>query len=318
MSNEINTDIDNIRADTSESVDNNETDSPILNKPKDRKKTNKFRAPILIAFMLLLLSIIFFVIWTLFFNKAINGTWKYSIVINDENTKTEYNYALSFEDNGVCRYTLGGTTYTGKYRSKYENGKHKLNLVFTMVGTEVYNNNLTYDVSGNIFTGRQLYLTDIDGMILPPDDMSNGEETSLEFKSKLANSKEEKGTRYYILPFEAIDNVTPQIKKFENFKTDEKLTGIWYEANELSGYGYTFTFNSDGTYEINYSDVSYSGGYSAENGNCDYNLISLDGTESKESFKYSFDGEDLVIEIGNNKSTLVRSNDKYAFKTKIQ
>ncbi len=314
MSIETNIEADNIQTDEDILIDASED----YDFCSASVKQSRFRAPAIIALILLVISVIFFIVWGLFFNKAIKGTWKYSVTVNNENKSTEYNYVLNFEDNGICRYNLGGTTYTGKYKSEYVDGKHKLNMVFTMIGTEIYNNNLIYDVSGNIFTGRKLELTDIDGMILPPDNLSSETKQSVELKSKLADSKEENGIRYYILPFESIDSIEPEIDKYDDFKTDEKLTGIWYEANERSGYGYTFTFNEDGSYELTYSDVSYAGCYSAENGKCDYNLVFVDGKTDSRSFNYSFSGENLIIEINGQKSTLIKTDNKYAFKSEIK
>ena len=211
---------------------------------------------------------------------------------------------------------MGGTTYTGRYTSRTSpNGTKTLNIVLTRLGREAYNNNFNYTVTGSLFTGGKLILTDIDGLILTPDPIDSEDSESVETKKKIADSTVINGVRYYKIPFEPVSAIKPQLKAYDDVKTDDLLTGTWYEKNEKPALGYTFTFNKDGTYEIIYSDITYVGCYSADDGICRYNLVAVNGSVVEDTFKYSFDEDsNLILVINDQESKLVKTKDKYAFK----
>lgn len=282
------------------------------------EKKHRVRAPIIIAAVILLLTVTAAVLWAGFFYKSIKGCWKYMVTVGEGGTAAEYSYLISFEDDGVCRYNLGGTTYKGKYKLDSSDGRNKVTIILSSLGREVYNKSFYYETEGNFFSKRTLYATDIDGMILPPDDLSNEDGVTASLKMKLADSKEEDGKRYYIIPFSEASSIEPRVKKYDDYKTDDILTGTWYEANENSGYGYTFTFEPDGTYELIYSDISYNGCYTAENGICKYNLMTNDGEELESQMNYSLDGKKLILDVNGQKSTLVKTDNKFAFEGAIK
>ena len=276
------------------------------------------RAPLVIATVLVLLTVAVILVWSGFFYKSLKGVWKYRVTVGEDDTAADYTYNLSFEDDHVCRYNVGGITYKGKYKTEQQEGKEVVTMTFTQMGTEVFRKSFTYETEGNVFAKRQLLVTDLDGMILPPDVLGEEVESEVNMKKKLAGSKEEDGKRYYIIPFQEIPELTPRTKAYEDGKTDSILTGTWYEANENSGYGYTFTFREDGTYELLYSDISYSGCYTAENGVCSYNLLSIDGQEMTNEMTYSMKDDKLILEVGGQQSELVRTDNRYAFEGAIK
>ena len=299
-----------------EKVSNEDTDTEDDN-DEDSKQTHRVRAPIIIAACIIFASIIFFVLWGFFFSQNSKiGIWQYSVSVGEGDNKSVYTYTLSLENNNVCRYNMGGTTYTGHYTSRTSpNGTKSLNLVFTRLGREAYNNNFNYTVTGSLFTGGKLILTDIDGLILTPDAIDSEDSESVETKKKIADSTVINGVRYYKIPFEPVSAIKPQLKAYDDVKTDDLLTGTWYEENEKPSLGYTFTFNKDGTYEIIYEDITYVGCYSAENGTCRYNLVAVNGSVVEDTIKYSFDEDsNLILVINDQESKLVKTNDKYAFK----
>ncbi len=281
-------------------------------------KKHRIRAPLVIAACIVLLTAAVILIWAGFFYKSIKGCWKYIVTVGEGDTEADYTYVLSFEDDHVCRYNLGGTTYTGKYKIEQKDGRETINVIFTQLGREIYRKSFYYETEGNFFSERTLSVTDLDGMILPPDDLSNEVGMEVSLKKKLADSTEQDGKRYYIIPFRECKEISPRTKSYDNFKSDSKLTGIWYEANENSGFGYTFTFHEDGTYELIYSDTSYTGCYTAENGECRYNLLTNDGQELENKMNYSFEEGNLILDVNGQKSTLVHTDNQFAFRGAIK
>ena len=294
-----------------------EEEAPDGENDGEDKKIARVRAPIIIAACLIFASILFFVLWGFFFSQNSKiGVWQYSVSVGEGENKSVYTYTLSLEKDNVCRYNMGGTTYIGKYTSRTSpNGTKLLNIVLTRLGREAYNNNFNYNITGSLFTGGKLILTDIDGLILTPDAIDSENSESVETKKKLADSTVINGVRYYRIPFEPVSSIKPQLKAFDEVKTDDLLTGTWYEKNSKPSLEYTFTFNKDGTYEILYDDINYVGYYSAEDGICKYNLVAVNGSVAEDTIKYSFDEDsNLILVINDQESKLVKTKDKYAFK----
>lgn len=281
-------------------------------------KKHRVRAPIIIAAMILLLAVTTALIWGGFFYKSIKGSWKYSVTVGEGGTATDYVSVISFEDDNVCRYYMGGRIYKGKYKLDNANGKSKVNVIFTEQGRQVQSNSFYYETTGNFFTHRTLYVTDLDGLVLSPDDISEQNEVTINLKKKLADSKEDNGKLYYIIPFSEVSDIDLRIRKYDDPKLDDKLIGTWYEANENSGYGYTFTFNADGTYEILFSDISYNGCYTVNDGICTYNLLNNHGEEYEREIGYKIENDRLVLDENGQTHTLVKTDNKYAFEGAIK
>ncbi len=279
------------------------------------KRRSRIRAPLVIAAILLLVTALFFGVWMCFFNQTIIGSWSFT-----HNTpESEFHTTFTFHEDRVDFY-LGGTTYTGKYfLSKSTNDKNIVQIILTRCGTQVLDTKFYYEVSGNLFTGRTLTMTDLEGFLLPPDNLDTKNEEALAEKQKIASRyTEENDTRFYVFDFQTTNPPSPIVKKIENATQDKQLLGIWYEENELSGYGDTFTFHDDGTYDIIYEDIRYTGCYSAKDGSCTYNLSDNYGGVNEQTFQYKVEGDTLKLDFGSFQSTLKKTNNPYAFKKDIK
>ena len=281
-------------------------------------KKTRVRPPMFLAAGVLLLTVVICMVYGTFFYRSLkNNGWEWRISVGGENP-TELTYQLRFLVDNQCELMMGGTTYKGRYKTSDENGRSKVNLSFTEVGSEVFHGNCYYELTGNSMSEQYLNLTDLDGFILSPETSETADSEDAEFKKKLAKTTKENDKLCYVLPFKATNEFQPERKQIENHKTDSKLTGTWYKENKKSGYGYTFTFNEDGTFDIRYSDVTYTGCYTAENGKGTYNLVIIDGHAEEVGFDYSFIDGDLVLNVNNYTSRLKKTDDPYAFEGAIK
>ena len=118
-----------------------------------------------------------------------------------------------------------------------------------------------YEVSGNVFSGRTLVLTDT-----------------------------YYGQNY---EFESANLVIPELKPEDNFKADEKLVGTWtYDDgyNKLS-----YEFRKDGTASINQMDMLFAEGvYSFTDEKIVIKYMAYD--ESEMVINYMFDKDKLIID----------------------
>ncbi len=275
----------------------------------------RMRAPIIIAGVILIATILFFAAWSCFFSKSIKGSWNCDVTIDSVN----FNTTFTFDDDNVCRYHAGGLTYNGVYKvSQTDDGRDKLNITLTYLGQPILEKEFYYTLSGNEFSGRQLELTDLSGLIFPPDNISSEVKSEVDAKKKAADYIEENDVRYYIINFSSVTEPEPKIEKYDNASKDKKLVGIWYDKNEASGYGCTFTFNDDGTYELIYKDVEYKGAYKAENGKLTYNIVTGGDTPSEQTMDYTVDGDKLTFSSEAYSSTLTKTDNKYAFEREIK
>ena len=278
-----------------------------------QKRRFVIQTPLVIAALILLFTVLFFVLWGLFTNKGIIGSWVFTHKIDD----TEYHTTLTFTEDSV-KYYSGGVTYTGKYSLSKEDNKDILQIKLSRYGVQALDAKFYYEAEGSTFSGRTLKLTDLNGFLLPPDNISSQNEQSFKEKSSIADYIEENGVRYYVFEFEPTEAPDPVTVPIKNAKKDKDLVGIWYEENKDSGYSCTFCFNDDGTYSINYIDISYDGCYSAEKDSCTYNLSDSQGNATEQTFKYTIKGDDLTLDFETFTSKLVRTNDKYAFRSAIK
>ena len=301
--------------DVSDTTEPENADTAITGKDTKAGTLTKIRAPLIIAGVLLIATIMFFAAWACFFNKSIKGSWNCNITLNSVN----YNTTFTFDDNNVCKYHAGGLTYNGIYKvSRTDDGKDKLNITLTYLGQPILEKEFYYTLSGNEFSGKKLDLTDVSGLIFTPDNISSENKSEVEMKKKAADYVEENDIRYYIINFNAVSEPKPEIKKYDDTLKDKKLIGIWYDKNEASGYGCTFTFNDDGTYELIYKDVEYAGAYKADNGKLTYNIVTVGGKETEQSLNYTVDGDKLTFNSDAYSSTLTKTDNKYAFESEIK
>lgn len=314
-----------ISAETAEAIseqdsslnDEHSEENEALSVSGENKKV-KIRMPMIIAAGVVMVTVVICTMFGLFFHRSFkNNGWEWHISVEGDDP-AELTYHLRFGEDNLCELMMGGTTYKGKYKTTYDNGKNKISFIFTEVGNEIFHGDCYYELTGNALSEQYLYLTDLDGFILSPETPETVDSEDAAFKNKMAKTTKENDVVYYILPFKATNEFEPSRKKIENNKTDEKLIGTWYKENKKSGYGYTFTFNEDGTFDIIYSDVSYTGFYTAENGKCTYNLVMINDQAEEVTFDYSFIDDDLVINVNNYTSRLKKTDNPYAFESTIK
>lgn len=192
-------------------------------------KKSFIQIPIIISIVLVALVALGFFVVKAFFNTSIVGTWLYSytaspdeVTISNGDYDIEYYYA--FEKDGTASVTLGTIKYVGSYEIVYSEENVPSIEVYipnTMQGT------FEYEVTGNMFTGRTLTLT---------------------------NTYYESTTTLTSIDYEA-----PEIEHEEDFEPDEKLTGTWIYDDGYNTLKYVF--NEDGTAEYIENDYVYVTGY---------------------------------------------------------
>ncbi len=187
------------------------------------KKNFVIQTPIIISIIIVVLVALGFLVFKCFFDTSIVGTW--SIVDEDssatadeagDDIKTYY----IFNDDGTLSMTYGSLRYEGTY--SITPGEDGTQSVYMEINAAYLASSFEYSVSGNIFTGRTLVLSD-------------SYDNEFTFKSD--------------------KRIIPEIKPDENFTAKEELTGEW---NYYDGYyDITYTFNSDGTVSYVENDLLY-------------------------------------------------------------
>lgn len=262
-----------------------------------------------LAFLLFMITVLFFGAWKCFFDTDILGSWTFKITQSER----KYTFNFTFEDNNVVRYHYGGQTYIGKYN--FVDDSPQIHIFIGSLGRTYIDGYFDYEVSGNIFTGKTLKLTDRSGVIMDPDDLSSEQEETdfTKLKKKVAESVVEDNIRYYRMSFEN-DSVEPEIHKYDDFKTDEKLIGTWLYDDTETGYSYTITFGKDGIVREMSSEMEFIGAYTVKDGVCTYNFVAAGGTTQDLTFDYTIDGDKITV----NGQELTRTNDIYAYQTAIK
>lgn len=273
-------------------------------------RQKRYRAPLIIAACAFAVTILFFCGWKCFFNTDIRGCWRLEVSVPDSDKKIEYNF--TFEDNNVMRYQTGGQAAIGRYFLSKKNNKDVLTFFLTNGQNYPLSAEFNYDFSGNVFTGRKLSLTDRSGFLLSPDGEDTDSET-IEAKKKITGSVKENDLTYYVWDLTSpAQEDFKQDKPAEDFKEDKQLTGTWiYKADE-EGFDYTFTFNSDGTFEQRNFESEIHGTYTVSDGKCKVSFYSLSNTLMDGELAYSV--KDGVLTFGTHEFT--RTNDKDAYKVK--
>lgn len=245
-----------------------------INQKTKKKRKRRIDKPVVIAFFIVLLSVVVLVCWQVLFDTNIKGSWKLEFEEDGKN----YSYGFTFGENNTFSQSFGGIKYSGTYT--LDPSASTLSIKSVTFGNENVNTQFQYEVSGNVFDGKTLVLTNA------------------------ANNK---------LPFVNSEPFEPDIKKYDDFKPDDKLTGIWLYKNDDTGYSYTFTFHKDGTYEYLYDGVSYYGAYKVKDGVYTYNITSDDGTVNENQFNYAVDGDKLTVYTDYYSDVFVRTDNKYAY-----
>lgn len=242
----------------------------------------RYRAPLYIAGGALAVSLAFFGGWKCFFDSSIDGTWGVSFKKPEGSGQTEYIITLN-EDKTASLHNAG-STLIGRYRLlKDENGIPQFNLIISNSGEEYINVFFDYTVSGNIFSGRTLSLTDRSWML-----------STLEKEGEKHETVKINGEEYNVFHF------TPAVESFkvipyQNFKADQKLLGSWLYTDSDSGTRYTFTFSEDGTFEQMSAERDIIGSYKTENNLCTLHYYYLGDQEFELPAEYRVNGDKLIF-----------------------
>lgn len=226
------------------------------------KKKRLIQAPIVISIVILLAVVASFLIYKGFFNTSVVGSWTVKNTasadeaVQDTDAPKSY---YTFKDNGEASITIGSMSMVGTY-SLTENQEDGTNAIEVYIPS-VMQGAFQYEVSGNVFSGRTLVLTDT-----------------------------YYGQNY---EFESANLVIPELKPEDNFKADEKLVGTWtYDDgyNKLS-----YEFRKDGTASINQMDMLFAEGvYSFTDEKIVIKYMAYD--ESEMVINYMFDKDKLIID----------------------
>lgn len=322
MSSEMNFDeFDELEEQNSDFVFDEKTKTESNTTVKTKKtKQRKIGTPLIIAACIFLAAVLFFGVWKCFFDTSIIGIWSVAIetVTTDSETNKETkqttSFTFDFDGEGNVALHRAGTTLMGRYSLVNDSdGSPKLNVLISNLGRQYITAEFDYVLSGNVFTGRTLRLTDRTGLFLVPDDASASVTDEQKEKMELADSTVIDGYRYYILDFKTSE-MTYKVEYYDDFKPDSKVTGSWLYKNGDSGYDYTYTFCEDGTFEMMSLEIYTKGSYKLDDGKIMVHYFDINGTEYEKPIDYSVDGNKMTF--GNMEVTKTAS--KYDYKQEIK
>lgn len=250
-----------------------------MSEKKKKSKKRSVDTPVIIAFWIVLVTILVLIVWKMFFDTSLKGSWH--LAFKDDGK--DYSYGLTFDNDNVVHYSFGGITYTGQYILDPENAV--LNISSSSYGKYNINTDFQYQMAGNLFSGKELVLT---------------------------NQGDVK------LPFKTSSEYEPIVQKYDDFKADEAILGSWLYTDEERGYHYTFTFDENGQYEYLCSGSRHIGAYKTENGNFTYNLVADGGAVNEETLRYAFNNGKLTLITDTFADVLTKTDDKYSFETEIK
>ena len=192
-----------------------------------KKKKGFIQLPIIISLAILVLVALGFLVFKVFFNTSVVGTWTVkdtatadeATTASDEVAKNYY----TFEDDGTASIHLGTMKMIGTYSlDTSDEGTRTIDISIpsALEGT------FEYEVTGNEITGRTLTLTDT----------------------------------YYgqSIDLESTKLVIPEMKPDADFKPNEKLAAKWTYDDEY--YKMSYELREDGTATVSQSDILFADG----------------------------------------------------------
>lgn len=193
-----------------------------------KKKKSFMQLPVVISLAILILVALGFLVFKVFFNTSVVGTWTVKTTASaDEATTATADEAAknyyTFEDDGTASIHLGTMRMMGTYSLNTSDEGTKtidISIPSALEGT------FEYTVTGNELAGRTLTLKDT----------YYGQSIDLE-SSKL---------------------VIPDMKPDADFKPNDKLTGKWIYDDGY--YKMSYELNEDGTATVNQSDILFADG----------------------------------------------------------
>lgn len=193
-----------------------------------KKKKSFIQLPVIISLAILILVALGFLVFKVFFNTSVVGTWTVKTTASaDEATTATADEAAknyyTFEDDRTASIHLGSMRMMGTYSLNTSDEGTKtidISIPSALEGT------FEYTVTGNELAGRTLTLKDT----------YYGQSIDLE-SSKL---------------------VIPDMKPDADFKPNDKLTGKWIYDDGY--YKMSYELNEDGTATVNQSDILFADG----------------------------------------------------------
>lgn len=285
-----------------------------INIGKEKKHKPKFKIynTLIIATVIFIAVLLFFVVWKCFFDDSLIGTWttSYTITSTDEKTQKETsvteNYSFTFYDDLTVDYHYGGMTLKGRY-CFLNSDTPQIEVIITNAGSTYIDARFDYSFSGNIFTGRTLSLVDRSGVLFIPES-ADSKDSNINNKSTVIDN-----TKYYICDFKNI-GYSDDIHYYDNFQEDDKLTCSWlYQYND---YKNTYSFEKDGTFEmlvIDEADVK--GAYTIQDGKLKFRYYYISSVaypnEAEFEYEYKIDKDKLTLTSDNISIELTKTDSKY-------
>lgn len=231
-------DDDNDTADVPEEADGTVTEpvddealEPVEEDAAPKRKKPIIQTTIIISLIIVIIAVLATLVVKVFFDKEITGTWHYVREVevasqgatSDEAKSTiGIDYYFAFANDGTVKSTIGTITSKGTYSvSQNEDGQPVVTIdIFDVPTTYFLNGEYTYELKGNIFTGKTLVLS-----------------------KEAADNTGQTQTRTYEMKSEAYK--APELESEGEFEKNDDLIGKWtYSTGE---YKFAYEFNEDGT-----------------------------------------------------------------------
>lgn len=192
-----------------------------------KKKKSFIQLPIIISLAIIVLVALGFLVFKVFFNTSVVGTWtvKDSATADEATTASEEiakNY-YTFDDDGTASIHLGTMKMIGTYSlSTSEDGTRTIDISIP----QALEGTFEYEVTGNELAGRTLTLTDT----------YYGQSIDLE-SSKI---------------------IIPEMKPDDDFKPSDKLSAKW--TYDDGYYKMSYELRENGTATVSQSDILFADG----------------------------------------------------------
>lgn len=193
-----------------------------------KKKKSFIQLPIIISLAIIVLVALGFLVFKVFFNTSVVGTWtvKDSATADEATTatadETAKNY-YTFDDDGTASIHLGTMKMIGTYSlSTNEDGTRTIDISIP----QALEGTFEYEVTGNELAGRTLTLTDT----------YYGQSIDLE-SSKI---------------------IIPEMKPNDDFKPSDKLSAKW--TYDDGYYKMSYELRENGTATVSQSDILFADG----------------------------------------------------------
>lgn len=263
--------------DIPEAEDSADSDNASENREKKRKPKRKKNRTLVAAAAIFAVTALSFGVWYAFFNNDISGVWATEVEVEDSdgNTKTavmkfafDDTEKMSFFENEKsyfsdkettaksARMINGGVSYPGWYEVSENDGVNSLQLYISLYQSSF---SYEYELSGNIFSGRYLTLTDDD--------------ESISFY---------KSSEGYALDPD------------EDFTPNTGVVGTWETSDEV-----VYTFTEEGRFSEDTGDSKTDGTYSFGETDDGYDAIIVkyirNGSEVTADVPYLLNGDSMTL-----------------------